>query len=126
MVDVANVNSRGFSPHWTANLRPTYTLPLADAGDLVLSANAAYRSKAFTNSPVDRSTALGQVQQAPEYVLYDASAAFKTADKHWRVALEGRNLTGRRVLSSSYLVSPFVDAGYTDPRTWALSVGYNY
>jgi iron complex outermembrane receptor protein len=126
MVDVANVNSLGFSPHWTANLRPTYTWPIADAGDLVLSANAAYRSKSFTNSPVDRSTALGQVQQAPEYVLYDASAAFKTADKHWRVALEGRNLTGRRVLVSSYLVSPFVDAGYTDPRTWALSLGYQY
>jgi iron complex outermembrane receptor protein len=125
-IDVASINALGFSPRWTTNLRATYTVPVAERGDLTFSGNAAYRSKAFTNSPVDRSTALGEIQEAPEYVIYDASIAFRTADKHWRVALEGRNLTDRRVIISTYLVAPFVDAGYTDPRTWALSVGYDY
>ncbi len=125
-IDVASSNALGFSPHWTTNMRATYTVPVADSGDLVVSGNAAYRSKAYTNSPVDRSDPLAAVQQAPEYVLYDASVAFKTADKHWRVALEGRNLTDKRVLTSTNEVTPFIDAGYTDPRTWALSLGYTY
>jgi iron complex outermembrane receptor protein len=125
-VDVADVNSLGFSPHWTTNLRATYSVPVAERGDLTISGNAAYRSRAFTNSPVDRSSPLGEIQEAPDYALFDASIAFRTADQHWRVALEGRNLADKRVLASTFLVAPFVDAGYTEPRSWALSVGYTY
>jgi iron complex outermembrane recepter protein len=125
-IDVAGHNSLGFAPHWTVNTRASYNLPIGDSGDLLFSGSAAYRSKAYTNSPVDRSTALGIVQEAPDYIIYDASMAFKTADKHWRIALEGRNLTDERVLVSTFAVTPFIGAGYTDPRTWALAVGYEY
>jgi iron complex outermembrane receptor protein len=65
-------------------------------------------------------------QEAPEYAIYNAGVVFKDASKHWRVGLEGKNLTDRRVIVNTYAVSSFIDAGYNDPKTYALSVGYDY
>ncbi len=124
--DAANHTSLGFAPRWTVGTRASYTVPVMDLGDLMFSADAAYRTKAYTNSPIDRNDVLAITQEAPEYAIYNAGVSFKTADHHWRVALDGKNLSNRRVIVNTYSVSPFIDAGYNDPKTWALSLGYSY
>lgn len=125
-VDAAGHTSLGFAPRWTVGTRLSYTMPVAEYGDLIFSGDAAYRAKAYTNSPINRNDPLAVTQQAPEYAIYNAGVVFKDASKHWRVGLEGKNLTDRRVLVNSYAVSSFIDAGYNDPKTYALSVGYDY
>jgi len=125
-IDAASYTSLGFAPRWTVGSRVSYTMPVADYGDLIFSGDAAYRAKAYTNSPINRNDPLAVTQQAPEYAIYNAGVVFKDASKHWRVGLEGKNLSDRRVLVNTYAVSSFIDAGYNDPKTWALSVGYDY
>lgn len=124
--DAADHTSLGFAPRWTAGSRASYTMPVSEWGNLIFSGDVAYRAKAFTNSPVDRNDELAMTQQAPEYALYNASVVFKTQDGHWRFGLDGKNLGDKRVIVNTYSVSPFIDAGYNDPRTWSMSVGYDY
>ena len=124
--DAADHTSLGFAPRWTVGSRASYTMPVDEWGDLIFSGDVAYRAKAFTNSPIDRNNELAMTQQAPEYALYNASIVFKTQDGHWRFGLDGKNLSDKRVIVNTFSVSPFIDAGYNDPRTWAFSVGYDY
>ena len=135
MVDVSDHSAIGFSPRWTVQPRISYSMAVADLGDLMLAADASYRSKSFTNSPVDTSDELSLTQQQPEHVIYNANIVFNTADNHWRFALEGRNLTNRRVLTNTFDLdlglnpaghSTFVMGSYNDPKTWALSAAYKY
>lgn len=125
-VDVSDSTSLGYSPRWTVGARTSYEMPVGDLGNLTFAGDASYRASAYTNSPVDRNDALKVQQLAPEYTLYNASILFKTADDHWRFSLEGKNLTDKRVITSTYAVSSFINAGYNDPRTWAIGVGYQY
>jgi iron complex outermembrane receptor protein len=124
--DAADHTSLGFAPRWTVGSRASYTVPVNEWGDLIVAGDVAYRAKAYTNSPVDRNNELAMTQQAPEYALYNASVVFKTQDGHWRFGLDGKNLGDKRVIVNTYSVSPFIDAGYNDPRTWSVSVGYDY
>jgi iron complex outermembrane receptor protein len=124
--DASTYTSLGFAPRWTVGSRVSYTMPIMDAGDLLLSGDASYRAKAYSNSPIDRTDPLAMTQQTPEYTIYNAGILFKTADKHWRFGLEGHNLANKRVVVNTYKVQSFVDAGYNDPRTWALSAGYEF
>jgi iron complex outermembrane receptor protein len=124
--DAADHTSLGFAPRWTAGTRASYTLPVSELGDLIFAGDVAYRAEAYTNSPIDRDNELAITQQAPEYALYNASIVFKTLDGHWRFGLDGKNLGDKRVIVNTFSVSPFIDAGYNDPRTWSFSVGYDY
>jgi iron complex outermembrane receptor protein len=124
--DAASHTSLGFAPRWTVGTRIAYTHPLADLGDITISGDASYRASAYTNSPVDRDNALAASQVSPEYAIYNAAVMFKSADEHWRVSLEGKNLSNRRVVVNTFKVSSFVDAGYNNPRTWGLGVGYEF
>jgi iron complex outermembrane receptor protein len=40
--------------------------------------------------------------------------------------VEGKNLDDKRVLTNTYQVGPFVSGAYNMPRTYALSVAYNF
>jgi iron complex outermembrane receptor protein len=117
-------------------------MPIADAGDLMMSADASYRSQSYTNSPTDTSDPLSRQQSQPENTIYNANIVFNTADKHWRFALEGKNLSNRRVLTNTFNLdlglsglagapnasssSTFVMGSYNDPRTWAVSAAYKF
>ena len=125
-IDAASYTSLGFAPRWTVGSRISYSMPIADAGDLIFAGDASYRAKAYSNSPVDRTDPLAMTQQTPEYTIYNANLLFKTADKHWRFGLEGKNLANRRVVVNTFKVQSFVDAGYNDPRTVAVSAGYQF
>jgi iron complex outermembrane receptor protein len=126
--DTAGNFRMGFSPRWTAALGPMYTLDFGDRGSMLFSVTAAYRSQSYASSPTDVTAGYASAVVVPEYATYNASVAYTTADERWRVALEGRNLSDRRVLSDAFDLGSnlFAVGAYTDPRTWTLSARYQY
>ncbi len=124
--DKGDTTALGFSPRWTVQGRVFYDISLDSAGFLSLGADVSYRSQSYTNSPVDLTSAYEKNQVQKEHAIWNAMAAWRSADEHWRIALEGRNLEDTRVLTHSFVVGPFLTGGYNMPRTWALSLGYTY
>ncbi|WP_075998724.1 TonB-dependent receptor [Pseudohalioglobus lutimaris] len=125
--DRADTTGIGFSPDWTVQARVAYDFDLADLGSLMIGTDVSYRSESFTNSPIDlTNTAAAEAQIQDEHAIWNAIAAFRSADGHWRVAVEGKNLEDKRVITNSYDLTLFQTAGYNMPRTWAVSVGYEF
>jgi iron complex outermembrane receptor protein len=125
--DAASDFRMGYAPRWTVNLGPMYTLDL-DQGSLLFAASAAYRSSAYASSPTDITAGYADSVAIPDYATYNATVAFTTRDESWRFALEGRNLSDKRVLSDAFDLGSnlFAVGAYTDPRTWSLSARYQY
>ena len=59
-------------------------------------------------------------------LLINAMAAFTTADEKWRFALKGKNLSDERQPINTFDISVIANAGYTAPRTWAISAEYSF
>ena len=125
-VDIAPFTEIGFSPEWNAQLNSQYVVDIRDYGTLTAAADVSWRTSSYTNSPIDKRDAFADVQQQEEHHIVNASVAFETQDRKWRVAVEGKNLEDKRVLTNSYVVGPFVSGGYNSPRTWAVSLRYSY
>lgn len=125
-VDIADRTELGFAPRWTAQLNALYSHDLGDYGRLMLGGDVSYRYKSFTNSPVNTDSAFEAQQVQDEHHITNAQLSYTTVDHKWRVSLEGKNLEDRRVLTNSYVVGPFISAAYNMPRTWGLSVAYQY
>ena len=124
--DIADNTALGFSPDWTAQARLAYEFDVADIGSFSAGTDVSYRDDSYTNSPIDTSTPLGRAQYQDAYVIWNAILTYRTPDQHWSVALEGKNLDDKRVLTNTYQVGPFVTGAYNMPRTWALSVAYEF
>ena len=126
VTDIANTTELGFSPSWTTQARVAYEMGLADAGTLTLGADVGYRAKSYTRSPIDITDPLSERFEQKEHAIWNAMLAFRSSDEHWRLALEGKNLTDERVVVSGFDINIIASAGYNMPRTWALSVAYDY
>lgn len=124
--DIADRTAIGFSPEWTAQMRVGYDFDIADAGFVSLGTDVSYRAESYTNSPIDLDSNFAALQVQEEHAIWNALAAFTTADERWRFAVEGKNLEDKRVITNTFVVGPFVTAGYNMPRTWAVSVGYQF
>ena len=124
--DLSDTTAIGFSPEWTVQGRVSYDFDIASAGFVTLAADFAYRDESFTNSPIDTTSEQALTQLQDEHVIWNAMAAFTTADGHWRFAVEGKNLDDERVITNSFNVGALTTAGYNMPRTWAVSVGYTF
>jgi outer membrane receptor protein involved in Fe transport len=61
-----------------------------------------------------------------KHALWGAGLTYRTPDEHWRLGIEVRNITDERVQVNSFEVGPIVAAGYTLPRTWALTASYDF
>ena len=125
-IDLANTHELGFSPNWTAQARVMYDITVTDMGILSLGTDVSYRTQSFTDSPVDTSNEFLSSASSAEHALWNALVSFRTTDDQWRIALEGENLEDKRVVVNTFNVSNFVTGGYNMPRTYALSVGYNF
>ncbi len=125
-VDIASSTEIGFSPNWNARLSSQYAVDIADYGTLTAAADVSWRSESYTNSPIDKRDQFADDQVQEEHHLVNAALAFETEDRKWRVAVEGKNLEDKRVLTNTFVVGPFVSGGYNSPRTWAVSLNYRY
>jgi iron complex outermembrane recepter protein len=124
------------APHWTISEYQSYTWDL-QAGLLTARAGFDYRTYAKTATTITAWTATDQ----PGYGLLNGGLAFTTHDEHWRISLDGKNLTNKYYRVAGYefgpppLASPplysFVggvsELGYYGPpRTWGVTVQYHY
>jgi iron complex outermembrane receptor protein len=126
VIDVADDTAIGFSPEWTVQGKVSYDFDLFDWGNLMLGADVSYRSESYTNSPIDLTNPTSELQVQEEHAIWNAIAAFRSADQRWRVAVEGKNLEDKRVLTNTFDLTLFQSAGYNMPRTWAVSIGYDF
>jgi iron complex outermembrane receptor protein len=124
--DIANTTAIGFSPEWTAQGRVSYDFDIADWGTATIGTDVSYRDESYTNSPIDLTSYSADLQVQDSHVIWNALLAFRTRDQHWRVAVEGKNLDDKRVLTNSYVIGPIVTGAYNMPRTWAVSLAYDF
>ena len=124
--DVSDTTELGYSPEWTGQLRATYDISLGDMGYLTLGSDVSYQDEMYTNSPIDTTNPIKTAQVSDDHYIWNAVAAFRTNDERWRVAIEGKNLNDERVIVNTFDIGIVATAGYNAPRTWALSVGYEF
>jgi iron complex outermembrane recepter protein len=125
--DLADTTAIGFSPDWTVAGRLSYEFDLSDWGSLMLGTDFSYRTESYTNSPIDLTNeAAAEAQIQDEHVIWNALAAFRSANGNWRIAVEGKNLEDTRVITNTFDLTLFQTAGYNNPRTWAVTVGYEF
>ena len=122
--NVADDHAMGYAPEWTVQARVQYTASLGGAGSLTFGADADYRDKMYTDSPIDLRNPFFLAAESDDRILANAFLTYRSADSRWRVTLEGKNLGDKRVLENTFNVSNFILGGYNRGRTWGLTVAY--
>ena len=122
--NIADRSAFGYTPEMTAQARIQYTMPVGRFGVLTFGLDADYRDEMYTDAWVDTSSDFEIQSKSEARTLTNAFVSFNTADDRWRVRLEGKNLSDKRVLESTFVVSNFMLGGYNRGRTWGLSVAY--
>jgi len=120
------------APAWTVSATALYHWDL-QAG--TVTARAGYDWRSFTK--VANTTP--SVTDQPAYGLLNAGLAFETADRKWRLSLDGRNLSNKyyRVAGYDFGDPPISPANsfiggisqigfYGPPRTWSVTAQYHY
>lgn len=62
----------------------------------------------------------------PGFHVADARVSWSSNDDHWEVALWGKNLDDEEYIAHGYIVGPGVIIVYGDPRTYGVTLTYNY
>ena len=134
--NLASTQSPMNAPHWTLSEYQSYTWDLRN-GTLMARAGLDYRSYAKPGTTVTAFTATDQ----PGYGLLNAGLAYTTADKHWRLSIDGKNLTDKYYRVAGYEFGPpplaapptYSFAGgvseigyYGPPRTFSATLTYHY
>ena len=122
--NVADSHAMGYAPEVTAQARVQYTANLNGNGTLTFGADANYRDKMFTDSPIDLTNPFFLAAQSEDRIIANAFLTWRSGGGQWRVTLEGKNLGDKRVLENTFNVSNFILGGYNRGRTWGLTVGY--
>jgi iron complex outermembrane receptor protein len=113
------------APDWSFNLGGDYTIP-TQAGDIVLTANAAYTSRYAPSNTALALTGSGQRYEQPGTTIINVRAAWRTLDKHWTFSIFGNNLTDERyfvVLSGNAFGDARIEG---KPRTWGARADYQF
>jgi iron complex outermembrane receptor protein len=127
VVDLAPVTRLGFAPKWTGAVGASYTIPVAGEGDLTFEGNVYYRSLSYTDSPIDITSGAQTLEVQRANAITNGGITFRSTGDRWHIALEGRNLTDKRVITNSFNAGVGSVVGqYNDPRTWSVSFGLNF
>lgn len=112
------------TPEWNAMVGAQYEMPIGSAGTLKLRGDVSYKSDVFFTN--DRAAADFELLHPSGYSLVNAGIIFTSSSEQWEVALHGRNLGDKRVVSGGFTVDAFgsTDVAYTQPRQYFLSVKY--
>lgn len=122
--NVADNHAMGYAPEWMVQARVQYTANLGGMGNLTFGADADYRDKMYTDSPIDLTDPFFLSAESDDRILANAFLTYRSSDNQWRVTLEGKNLGDKRVLENTFNVSNFILGGYNRGRTWGLTVAY--
>ena len=122
--NVADNNRLGYAPEMTAQARIQYTMPVGGFGAVTFGLDADYRDEMYTDSPVEITNPFFANAVSEERTLTNAFVSYASNDNRWRVTLEGKNLSDKRVLENTFNVSNFILGGYNRGRTWGLTFSY--
>ena len=122
--NVADDRAMGYAPEWMVQARAQYTANLGGAGTLTFAVDANYRDKMYTDSPIALDDPFALNALSEDRIITNAFLTYLSSDSRWRVTLEGKNLSDKRVLENTFQVSNFILGGYNRGRTWGLTVAY--
>ena len=118
----ANTDYKGktlpFSPKAALGGRVSYTIPVPDAGNVVLNASARHLTKTFT--AVDNADAT----TTPRQTFVNAGGSYTTLDGKWTTSLDVNNLLDK-TYPLNFVSTPSLNvysARYNPPRTVRLAV----
>ena len=123
--NVADHNALGYAPELTAQARVQYTTKVGNIGSVTFGVDADYRDEMYTDSPIDLSDPFVSQVISESRTLTNAFVTLRSTDSRWRVTLEGKNLSDKRVLQNTFQVSNFIMGGYNRGRTWGLTFAYD-
>lgn len=110
------------SPKWNASAGVSYIVPVNLPGILKTNADYLFQTKSFTD-PLNTDPFL-----VPTQKFVNANISYVTPDQHWTTTLAVKNLlNGAYAQSAAY--SPGTTAHYENynaPRTWVLSLKYDF
>lgn len=120
-----NIQGRKSSraPSWAGNVAFDYRKPMGNALEFGLTGNVAFSSSYWTNED-----SLFDTKQK-SYAAFDLTVSLGDADGMWQFAFIGRNLTDKRVITTSgdrpFLLSPGNAFGLPsgDDEVWNLTRG---
>jgi iron complex outermembrane receptor protein len=105
------------TPDWTVNISSDYRVALGEMG-LHLRVDAKYRSDYYID---DVNT---ELLHPGAHTLINAGLILRAGDERWDVALQGFNMTDKRVLNAGFDGSGFfgfVEGSYNRPRHYSLT-----
>ncbi len=114
-------------------LAPKITFNTAIQYDGTFGNGGSWMSRLEYNYVDERYAAEGAVGTReyllPDYSVLNARIGFRTSDDHWGVYFWGKNLTNEQEPTEarfSAFITPRYAQRYLDPRTYGLSIGYQF
>ncbi len=123
--NIADRSAIGYAPEMTVQARVQYTMPIGRAGSVTLGLDADYRDEMYTDTPIEVNDPFLSQAVSESRTISNAFASFRSSDNRWRVSLDVKNLSDKRVLQNTFHVSNFIMGGYSRGRTWGLTLGYD-
>lgn len=108
------------SPKNKLTLAPSYTLELANGGELRATAEYRYESLIYD----DNSNLEPEVRQPSEFV--DANAGYTSPDGVWTFSVWGKNLTDERTRTLQVFFNSTFFVAYNAPRTYGATLRWNF
>lgn len=109
------------TPRWAWNLHGEYDLPVTN-GTLTLLGDVSYKSRTYF-SEFER-----EIESSKAFTMVDASLRYMTPDDKISAQLWVKNLFDVDRVSSTFALATgrLIGATYLPPRTYGVSLGYNF
>ncbi len=108
------------SPRWVVNLGASYMVPVGDWGTATLRGEYSYKSRIYF-TPFEEQP----LSQKPVSVV-NARLTFAEADGQWQIAAYVKNVTDELMASETRGNALNPISNLLPPRTYGVSVGYNF
>lgn len=110
------------TPEWSFNLHGEYNFPLQNGGMVTLGADVSHKSKQYFTE------ANNDVESSDSYTFVDATLTYRSPGETWYITAWGKNLADELASAGSFSVALARTAGSTflPPRTYGVTVGYNF
>lgn len=108
------------SPKNKLTLSPSYTLELANGGEVRATAEYRYESLIYD----DNSNLQPEVREPTEFV--DANAGYTSPDGTWTFSVWGKNLTDERTRTLQVFFNSTFFVAYNPPRTYGATLRWNF
>ena len=114
------------TPRHTVNINGTYTIPLQGGAELAINADFAFTHHFwYSSNNAPGVFARDATYQSPTGV-FNASASWLSAKGDWKITAWGKNLNDELYTNKRLSFSQASWALYAPPRTYGVSVQYNY